>query len=163
MKNGTGLDLIADGASKRNDATFQSLEAERSEEAPSATPTEGGLEVQPRKRRNLSRSEKLRILREYEALGSGQKGLFLRQQGIYSSNINAWRKLRDQKYLESAPKRGRKAKEINPLSKELAETQRQLKKAQNRLELLEKVIEVQKKISEITGIPLKVIDFDEID
>jgi transposase-like protein len=121
------------------------------------------MEVQPRKRRNLSRAEKLRILREYEALSNGGKGLFLRQQGIYSSNINAWRKLRDQKYLESAPKRGRKAKEANPLSKELAEAQRLVQKLQRRNDLLEKVIEVQKKISEITGIPLKVIEIDEND
>jgi hypothetical protein len=52
---------------------------------------------------------------------------------------------------------------VNPLTKKLAEKDRQLRRAHKRLEFLEKVIEVQKKISEITGIPLKAIDFDEND
>jgi len=62
----------------------------------------------------------LRLLREYEALAQGGKGLFLRQHGLYTAQISAWRKIRDEKFLKDAPKRGRKAKEVNPLSKELA-------------------------------------------
>jgi transposase len=162
MNNEAGKDKAE--ASELSGATLQPFnEAQRRDEASASPAAEGGIEAVPRKRRNLSRAEKARLLREYEALPNGEKGLFLRQHGIYSSSINAWRKLRDQKYLESAPKRGRKAKEANPLAKELAEAHRRNRKLQNRNDLLEKVIEVQKKISEITGIPLKVIDFDEND
>jgi len=107
--------------------------------------------------------EQLRLLREYEALPQGEKGLFLRRMGLFTSQVSAWRRLRDDKFVNEAPKRGRKAAPANPLAKELSDTQKQLRKANKRLEFLEKVIDVQKKISEITGIPLKAIDFDEDD
>jgi hypothetical protein len=138
-------------------------DAERSAEMPALALAEGGLEVQPRKRRKFSRAEQLQLLREYEALAQGKKGLFLRQHGLYTTQISAWRRLRDKRFVQNAPKRGRKAKAVNPLTKKLAEKDRQLRRAHKRLEFLEKVIEVQKKISEITGIPLKAIDFDEND
>lgn len=156
------LDEAGD-SERRGESGGLSRDAERSGEAPASAPVEGGIEAQPRKRRKLGRTEQLRLLREYEALAQGKKGLFLRQHRLYTAQISAWRKLRDDKFLKDAPKRGRKAKEVNPLAKALAESERQLRKLQKRNELLEKVIEVQKKISEITGIPLKAIDFDESD
>ena len=96
-------------------------------------------------------------------MGHGEKGLFLRQNGLHTAQLSAWRKLQDERFIANAPKRGRKAKPMNPLAKELAEKDRQNRKLQKRVDLLEKVIEIQKKISEITGIPLKAIDYDEID
>ena len=138
-------------------------DAERRSKVPASAPAEGGLEVRPRKRRKFSRAEQLQFLREYEALAQGKKGLFLRQHGLYTTQISDWRKLRDKRFVQNAPKRGRKAKAVNPLAKKLAEKDRQLRRVHKRLEFLEKVIEVQKKISEITGIPLKAIDFDEND
>jgi hypothetical protein len=138
-------------------------DAEHSAEVPASTSAEDGIEVQPRKRRKFSRAEQLQLLREYETLAQGKKGLFLRRHGLYTTQISAWRKLRDKHFVQNAPKRGRKAKAVNPLAKALAEKDRQLRRAHKRLEFLEKVIEVQKKISEITGIPLKAIDFDEND
>jgi hypothetical protein len=111
----------------------------------------------------LSRPEQLRLVREYDATPAGEKGLFLRRTGFYTTQISSWRKIRDDEFLEGAPKRGPKAKEVNPLAKELSDTQKKLRKANQRLEFLEKVIDVQKKISEITGIPLKAIDFVEED
>ena len=164
MNNGDGS-LTEAGASERSGASPFNMfhDAQRSGEAPASAPIKGGVEAQPRKRRKLSRTEQLRLVREYEALPQGEKGLFLRRQGLYSSQICAWRKIRDEKFLKSAPKRGRKAKEVNPLAKELAEKERHLQKVLRRNELLEKVIEVQKKISEITGIPLKAVEIDEND
>lgn len=113
---------------------------------PASPPAEAGLEAQPRKWRKLSRTEQLRLLREYEALPKGAKGLFLRQHGIDTAQISAWRSLRDEKFLNSASKRGRKAKEVNPLAKEVAEKDRLNRTLQTRVELLEKVIEIQKKV-----------------
>ncbi len=151
------------GASERSEATLHFYEAERSGEAPASPTAENGVEAMPRKRRNLGRTEKLALLREYEALAKGEKGLFLRRQRLFSHQINAWRKIRDQKFLDEAPRRGRKAKKNNPQAKEMAEKDRLIQKLQKRNELLEKVIEVQKKISEITGIPLKPVEIDEND
>lgn len=161
IQNGS---LVEAGVSERSGAPQPDFhEAERSGETPASAPVEGGFEVVPRKRHNRGRAEQLRILREYDALEHGKKGLFLRQNGLHTTQLSAWRKLQDERYIANAPKRGPKAKAVNPLAKELAEKDRQLRKAQKRLDFLEKVIEVQKKISEITGIPLKVIDFDEND
>lgn len=152
------------GASERSEASLEIFhDAERSGEAPASGAEVGGVEAQPRKRRKLGRVEQLRLLREYEALPQGEKGLFLRRLGLYTSQVSAWRKMRDEKFLKDEPKRGRKAKPMNPLAKELAEKDRQLRKAQKRIELLEKVMEIQKKISEITGIPLKAVEIDEND
>jgi transposase len=161
IQNGS---LVEAGVSERSGAPRSDFhDAERSGETPASAPVEGGLEVVPRKRRNRGRAEQVRILREYDGLAHGEKGLFLRQNGLRTTQICAWRKLQDERFIANAPKRGRKAKPVNPLAKELAEKERHLKKALKRLEFLEQVIEVQKKISEITGIPLKVIDFDEND
>lgn len=147
----------------QNGSLTEAGASERSGEAPASAPVEGGLEAQPGKRRRLSRTEQLRLLREYEALPQGEKGLFLRRLRLYSSQISTWRKIRDEKFLKDAPKRGRKAKMVNPLAQELAEKERQNRKLQKRVDLLEKVMEVQKKISEITGIPLKAVEIDEND
>jgi hypothetical protein len=56
-------------------------------------------EVQPpSERRTRSAPDKLRILQEYEAcpIGSPERGALLRREGIYTSQISKWRKLRDQ-------------------------------------------------------------------
>ena len=145
---------------KLNGSTPEMEATERGEEE--TTSPLAGLEAKPRKRRNPSWTEKMRLLREYEALGRGEKGLFMRREGLYSSSISNWRKQRDEK-LETSSKRGRKPKVENPLAKELAERDRKIRKLENRNVMLEKVIEVQKKISELTGIPLKPMDIDEDD
>ena len=50
-------------------------------------------EVVPRaKRRQFTAAYKLKILQEYEACKSGEKGAFLRREGLYSSNITSWRR-----------------------------------------------------------------------
>jgi hypothetical protein len=57
-------------------------------------PREGG----PRRRRAFTAREKLDHLTTYEAACGavdGGGGAYLREQGIYSSQITEWRKLRD--------------------------------------------------------------------
>lgn len=161
MNNGNGSRVEA-GSSERSASHLIDMKEARSGEEPASPAAEGGLEAQPRKRRNPSWSEKMRLLREYEALSRGEKGLFLRREGLYSSLISAWRKQRDDK-LEKSSKRGRKPKPVNPLAKKLAEAERENRRLKKRLKTAETVIEVQKKISELTGIPLKQMDSDEID
>lgn len=62
------------------------------EAVPSPGPREGG----PRRRRAFTPAEKLEHLTAYEAAcESGGGGAYLRGQGVYSSQITEWRKLRD--------------------------------------------------------------------
>lgn len=48
------------------------------------------------KRRTFSAAYKARIVDEYDQLATGrERGALLRREGLYSSHISEWRKLRD--------------------------------------------------------------------
>jgi transposase-like protein len=132
--------------------------------APAAAPegarsaTAAAVEVVAKaRRRQFSAAYKARILREADACaGLGQIGALLRREGLYSSHLTEWRRLRARGALEAlaAKKRGKKPtrdardRALARLTRENARLRRQLAQA-------EAVIEVQKKLSEILGIPLK--------
>jgi len=110
-----------------------------------------------RPRRRFTAQYKLRILDEVDGSSDqGRIGTILRREGLYYSNIRKWRQQRDQGVLHglSPKKRGRKAKEVNPLAQKVAALERENKRLQNKLKQAETIIEVQKKVSEILGIPL---------
>jgi transposase-like protein len=112
-------------------------------------------EKQPRRR--FTAQYKLRILDEIDArTEQGHIGAILRREGLYYSNIREWRQQRDQGVLHSLSpkKRGRKAKEVNPLATKVVELERENRRLQKKLRQAETIIEVQKKVSEILGIPL---------
>ena len=110
-------------------------------------------EVVPQKpRRRLTAQYKLRILAEADrCTDSRQIGQMLRREGLYSSSLTRWRRLRDQGLLDAmAPKtRGRKPAEKNPLAGELAKLQKENERLRKHLWRAERIIEVQKKISQI--------------
>jgi transposase-like protein len=117
------------------------------------------------RRRQFSAGYKARILREAEACrATGQIGALLRREGLYSSHLVEWRRLRARGALEAlaAKKRGRKPvrdardRENQKLLRENARLRRKLAQA-------EAVLEVQKKLSEILGIPLNPPARDESD
>jgi hypothetical protein len=68
-------------------------------------------------RRQFRAEYKAGILAEHEKAGRGEQGALLRREGLYSSHIDAWRKLSEAGVLSGlAPtKRGRKPKVVNPL------------------------------------------------
>ena len=110
-------------------------------------------EVLPKKsRRRFSQAYKKRILEEYERLANdGEKGAFLRREGLYTQHISKWR----QELLDG--KWGYKSKS-SALNKEdrhrLKELERENKKLQKKLDTANKIIDFQKKNSEILQIPL---------
>ena len=107
-------------------------------------------------RRYFTASYKLRILKEFDAcIQPGEKGALLRSEGLYHSNICTWSRQREKGELQGlAPKkRGRRAKEVNPLAKSVAQLERENRRLNEKLRQAETIIEVQKKISEILGIP----------
>jgi transposase-like protein len=109
------------------------------------------------KRRRFSGAEKLRILKEADACTKpGEQGALLRREGLYSSHLTAWRRARERGELDalSPKKRGRKAKEVDPLERKIAELQRSLEKAELRAKRAEALVELQKKVSELLGIQL---------
>ena len=114
-------------------------------------------------RRRFTAEYKLRILREADACkGDGDIGSLLRREGLYSSQLAAWRRQRDEiaKRGLKARKRGPKAKGVNPRVKQLERENTRLKR---RLEEAETIIDFQKKLSKLLGISLKPNDNDETD
>jgi transposase-like protein len=108
-------------------------------------------------RRRFSAAYKLAVLREADGCREpGEIGALLRREGLYSSHLAAWRRQRETGLLAglSPHKRGRKAKEHNPLQRRLAQLERDKARLTQRLQQAELIIEFQKKVSEILGIPL---------
>lgn len=115
-------------------------------------------------RRNHTAKYKLRILAEADACTQpGKIGALLRREGLYSSNLTAWRRQRDKGLLQALTpqKRGRKEKEINPLAKRLSEVEKENKRLQLKLKKAELIIEAQKKMAEILGIAQDLNKSDE--
>lgn len=109
-------------------------------------------EVPERAARRQFRAEyKAGILAEYEKAGRGEQGALLRREGLYSSHIDAWRKLCEAGVLRGlAPtKRGRKPKVVNPLGRENADLRRALARAEHKLKRAEAIIEIQKKVAQV--------------
>jgi transposase len=115
------------------------------------------------KRRRFTAEYKLRILRKADACkGDGDVGALLRREGLYSSQLAAWRRQRDEiaKVGLNARKRGPKGKVVDPQVKQLKRENARLKR---RLERVELMLTIQKKASEMLGIPLNQPDSDEND
>jgi len=99
-------------------------------------------------RRKFTAEYKLRILQLADRCsGPGSLGRLLRKEGLYSSNLTAWRRQRELgilKGLEPA-RRGRKAVERNPLRPELHRLRKENEGLRKRLKRAELIIEIQKK------------------
>jgi len=114
------------------------------------------------KRRRFSPSYKLKVLDEIDR-SPGQAGAILRREGLYSSHLSTWRKLRKQGGLEAlSTKRGPKGKsaeqvEIEKLKRDNARLEKKLYKANI-------LLDAQKKLAEILGVDLpKVAQSNESD
>lgn len=98
------------------------------------------------KRRQFSKAYKRRILAEAEASQYGERGALLRREGLYSSNLSAWRReLATGKLTGNKKQQKREKKEVERLQKENARLQKELKKA-------EAIIAAQKKLAELMDI-----------
>ena len=109
------------------------------------------------RRRQFSAEYKRKVLAEAEACTkAGEIGALLRREGLYSSNLVAWRRARDLAGLAGlAPKkRGPAARVPNPLERKVIELERQAIRLQRRAERAEALVEVQKKVAELLGIQL---------
>jgi transposase len=111
---------------------------------PASAPPE--LSVRPR-RRTFTAQDKLRILAETDrAAETGGIAAILRREGLYSSALTEWRRLRDAGALGALVpgKRGPKTIEANPMAAELALVQCDNARLTRRLERAEAIIHLQK-------------------
>lgn len=108
-------------------------------------------------RRRFTAKYKLSILQQVDACSdSGCIGAILRREGLYSSNLNTWRRQRNEGSLAAlTPKqRGRKAAPTDPVALENTQLRKEVDRLSMRLKQAELIIDVQKKVSQILGITL---------
>jgi len=105
-------------------------------------------------RRRFSAAYKLRVVQEADAAAeTRQVGALLRREGLHSSHLVAWRKLRDQGALKALSQpRGRKVPGLAAAT--IARLERDNAQLRHRLETAETVIDVQKKLSTLLGLAL---------
>ena len=128
----------------------------RAKEGVESSSSEVEVEAKPTRRRYTG-EYKLRILREAEvSSGRGELGALLRREGLYSSNLTAWRKQRQRGELEGlSRRRGPLPKPRNLLAGKVRVLERENARLKARAERAEGLVEIQKKVSEILGIELK--------
>ena len=122
-----------------------------------STEIKAATTAQKPQRRRFSAAEKLRIVREADALPVGTIGAFLRREGIYSSQLYAWRKQRDQGDLDPGAVRQRaKAKvQADKAAQQLKALERENRKLRRQLARAELISEIQKKFAGLLGIDLE--------
>jgi len=116
-----------------------------------SSPRAGG----PSRRRSFTPAQKLEYLAAYEAACEhGEGGAYLRREGLYSSLISEWRRLRDAGVLEGKDPGDRVGRpsaeraEIGRLRRELAERERKLTTTETALEIMGKAHALLEQISE---------------
>jgi transposase len=133
------LDKAGDGDSKR---------ARRaSEESPALPDPE--VEVKPGRRRFTSQY-KLSILKQVDQCQHlGEIGALLRREGLYSSHLSTWRRLRREGVLQGLipRQRGPKPDAAAAGQREIVRLQKQVSKLEHELEKAHTIIDVQKKLS----------------
>lgn len=117
----------------------------------SSGPRAGG----PTRRRSYTPTQKLELLAQYEAaVLSNEGGAFLRREGLYSSQMTEWRRLRDAGVLagknagDSIGKLSKNQTEIARLRRQLEVTQGRLKTSEAALGVLGKLHALLEDLSE---------------
>lgn len=109
------------------------------------------------RRRRFTTAEKIRILREADAVAHETGGVtaLLRREGLYSSHLTSWRRQRDAGQFGKTPrKRGPVAVAPDARDKRIAELERSLRRVEAERDRYERLCALQKKVSELFGIPL---------
>ncbi len=106
----------------------------------------------PRRRRSFNRAEKLDHLKAYEqACEQHQGGAYLRREGLYSSQVTEWRRLRDAGLLTAGPADAARVGRPTPEQAEIARLRRQLEVTQRRLAGTEAALEIMGKAHAYAG------------
>jgi transposase len=113
-------------------------------------------EVIPHKhtRRYFYAKDKSRLLLEADSASPDQLGALLRREGIFSSDLDAWRKERDKGLLNTSSKKKGRPVTVDPKDKLIAQLERETARWKERAERAETLVELQKKTAELLKISL---------
>ena len=106
--------------------------------------------LERRTRRRFSSAEKQRLLGEHDALPKGEKAAWLRQQGLYGSQLANWRKtLTEQGTQGLEPSSGgRKAKDAR--DRRIEQLEKEKAQLEQRTKVAEDLVELQKKLADLS-------------
>jgi transposase len=110
-------------------------------------------------RRKFGDDYKLRMVEQYDALPRGERGMLLRREGLYCSQIDGWRRQREAGVIASmaTKRRGPQAAKGREAAQEKAKLQRKVARLERKLRQAELIIEIQKKVA----LTLKDLDEEE--
>lgn len=112
----------------------------------SSTSSSGPRAGGPRSRRSFTPMQKLEFLIGYEnACENSEGGAFLRREGLYSSQMTEWRRLRDAGVL-AGKKPGESIGKLSADQAENARLRRQLEVSESRLKKTEAALELMGKL-----------------
>jgi transposase-like protein len=107
------------------------------------------------RRRSFTAEYKARILDEYDALpsGSSERGALLRREGLYTSHLAEWRRVRDAAAREglapkAKPRRSPEQVELEKLRRHNARLEAELERTRTALEITGKVHALLEQLSE---------------
>jgi transposase len=108
-------------------------------------------------RRRFPAAERLRIVREADALPAGKIGAFLRREGIYSSQLSTWRKQRDNGELDPGAVRQRATAKLHAdqAAQRIKQLERETRKLRRQLARAELINNIQKQFAGLLGIDLE--------
>lgn len=105
--------------------------------------------LEKRTRRRFSATEKQRLLSEAEALPHGEKGAWLRRNGLYGAQLSAWRKQHAKHGLDGLQPHPPGRKPADPRDRQIERLQRDNARLQRRAEVAEQLVELQKKVFQL--------------
>ena len=109
------------------------------------------VEPQPalerRTRRQFSGAEKKRLIEEMDALPRGEKGAWLRRNGLYAGQLANWRNALAETGTQGLEPRTGGRKPADSRDRELERLRRDKARLEQRLETAEELIDLQKKLS----------------
>lgn len=102
--------------------------------------------LEKRSRRRFSATEKKRLLEEADALPYGEKGGWLRRQGLYAGQLSTWRKDLAQNGESGVAARQPGRKPADPRDKEFERLKKANAKLEKRAYVAEQLVDLQKKV-----------------
>lgn len=114
-----------------------------------STEVETDPRLEKRTRRRFSGAEKKRLLEESDSLPYGEKGAWLRRNGLYAGQLSTWRReLAEHGEAGLSPKTpGRKPKDAR--DRRIEKLERANAKLERRAYVAEQLVELQKKVFQL--------------
>jgi transposase-like protein len=102
--------------------------------------------LETRTRRRFTGAEKLALLDAFDALAHGDKGEWLRQNGLYAAQLSIWRKERREHGEAGLEPKTPGQKPKDPRDVQIEQLSREVSKLRKRAELAEALVDLQKKV-----------------